>query len=116
MIYKVIERLKTGSIKNVILFGAASLPAAPFVVVKEEPAKGSGIELRVFAHFKPGQQKFLRSYVRKELLELLDNYEAVSDDGNANVVLTQDSIGPIIHEEDSGTISAWRLFLIPDLF
>jgi len=116
MIFKVIEQLKTGSIKNVVLFGAKTLPSPPFVVVKEEPVSGRGIHVRIFTHMLPGQQKFLRSYNRKELLDLLDNFEADSEDGNHNIILTEDSIGPIILDEESGTISTWRLFLIPDIF
>ena len=116
MIYKVIEQIKTGSIKNVVLYGAKALPSPPFVVVKEEPIGGRGTHLRVFTHMLPGQQKFLRTYNRKELLNLLEDFEATSDDGNHNIVLTEESIGPIILDEESGTISTWRLFLIPDLF
>lgn len=116
MLYKAIEKLKTGSIKNVVCYGAAALPATPFVVVVEEPMPGRGTHLRVYAHFKPGQQKFLRTYIRKEALELLDNYEAVSDDGNRNIILTENSVSGIIEDAEAGTISAWRLFLIPDLF
>lgn len=116
MIYKVIEQMKTGSIKNVVMSGGKALPAPPFSVVVEEPMPGRGTHLRIFTHMLPGQQKFLRTYNRKELLNLLDGFEADSADGNHNIILTEDQIGTIISEEESGTISTWRLFLIPDLF
>jgi hypothetical protein len=116
MIFKVRDRLKTGPIERVYLFGEKHGPDAPYVVIKEEPFPGRGTQIRVFAHFLPGQQKFLRTYVRKTLLELLEDYEAVSDDGNRNIVLSENVISSTITPEEDGTISMWRLFLIPDLF
>lgn len=115
MIYKVLEKLKTGAVTNVYLYGHNASPAAPYVVVKEEAVPGRGTHIRVFAFFQAGQQKFLRTYVRKTLLTLLDQYEAVSADGNRNIVLSEDQISDILPEDD-GTISMSRLFLIPDLF
>jgi hypothetical protein len=116
MIFKVLERLKTGSVTRVYLYGTDHGPDAPYVVVKEEPFPGRGTQLRIFAHFLPGQQKFLRTYIRETLLDLLDDYEAESDDGNRNIVLSENQISDTMISEEDGTISMWRLFLIPDLF
>lgn len=116
MIFKVLTRLKTGSVPNVYLYGKEGNPSPPYVIVKEEPMTGRGTHVRVFVHFLPGQQKFLRTYVRKTLLTLLEDYEAVSDDGNRNIVLSENMISDTMIPEEDGTISMWRLFLIPDLF
>ena len=105
MIFKVIERLKTGPVTNVYLYGHNANPSPPYVVVKEEPFPGRGTHLRVFAHFLPGQQKFLRSYVRSTLLTLLEDYQAESGDGNVNIVLSENQISDTLLNEEDGTIS-----------
>jgi len=116
MIFKVIDKLKTGQITNVFLLGHNQNPVAPYIVVKEEPFPGRGTQLRVFVHMLPGQQKFLRTYVRKTLLTLIEDYQATSADGNENICLSENSISNIITDNSDKTISMWRLFLIPDLF
>lgn len=116
MIYKTIERLKTGRIENVEQEGGKSLPEPPYVIVKEEPVRGVGTLYRVIVHMNPGDQWALRSYVRKDLDELLRDFTATSADGNTNTLLSLEEISGTILDNRDNTISMERVFQLPDLF
>ena len=114
MITKIVAQLKTGSIKNVVAFGAPSLPAPPYVVVKpERDGIGRGRAYRIIAHFMPGQNIFLEDYVFNELSNLLDNFTARSRHNNYNRLLTEQDYTDIITSNDDKTISMERVFLLP---
>ncbi len=122
MITKIVERIISYSLSqsmpvNAVEFGGSELPSPPYVVVKQErDAGGAGTAFRIITHFKPGQQKALRSYVRKTLGEALDNFSATSDSGNYNE-LSQDwdsFPGPINNMNDDKTISLERLYYMGD--
>lgn len=116
MYSQIVEKLKTGTYKNVVKFGRP-LPAAPYIVVKEESGiNPQEIEYQIIAHMKPGQEYYLKEYVMKELSELLNGYAATDEDGNFNVLrgeLTGGNWDGIITNNDDGTISMERRFHMP---
>jgi hypothetical protein len=114
MITKIVERLKTGTYKNVVQFGVEKLPSAPYVVVKYE-REALGALYRVIAHFKPGQNTFLEDYVTDELMTLLDEYESTTRHGNFQKVYATDEMSGIITDNDDGTIAMERVFLAPGI-
>lgn len=115
MITKIVEQLKTGSLKNVVPFGyTTSILEPPYVVVKpERDALGRGRAFRVIAHFLPGQNIFLDDYIDNEVLTLLDDFTALSRHGNRNQLLSEELDSDIIATSDDGTISRDRVFLMP---
>lgn len=116
MLDKVVAQLKTGTVKSVVPFGFP-LPPVPYVVVREEPAPGLGYtRYRVIAHYLPGQLLALRSYIRKEVFNLLDGKKLTGTGGNVNVIESLGEIGNFVAENDDKTISQERTFRIWDLF
>ena len=114
MTTKIVERLKTGTIKHVVQFGVENLPAPPYVVVKsEKDILGRGSIFRIIAHYLPGQNIFLDDYVNTEVFDLLDNFSAESRNGNYNTLLTENDYNDIIIGNDDKTISKERIFLLP---
>jgi len=114
MTTKIVERLKTGIIKNVVPYGVEQLPEPPYVVVKsEKDPLERGRLYRIIAHYLPGQEIFLDDYVTDDLPDLLDNFSAYSRHGNYNTLLTENDYTDIIIDNDDGTISMERTFLLP---
>ena len=114
MITKIVERLKTGTIKKVVPFGVEHLPAPPYIVVKpERDSVGRGRLYRIIVHYLPGQNTFLEDYVINDLSDLLDNFSAESRHGNYNTLLTENDYTDIVISNDDGTISMERTFLLP---
>ena len=106
-------RLETGIIKNVVAYGVEKLPAPPYVVFRYEDETNT---LRVFVHMLPGQQVFLRDYVKNDLSNLLDRYMFTDRHGNRNKILPLEEGTGIILSNDDGTISMERRFRIPSWF
>lgn len=103
-------QLETGRVKNVVLYGDANNhPDPPYVVIRFEWPD----TLRVFGHFLPGQQVFLREYMRSDLTDLLDRKILTDRNGNRNKVLSLEEGSDIIINNDDGTISMERRFQIP---
>jgi hypothetical protein len=114
MITKVVEKLKTGSIKNVVPFGSP-LPVAPYVVVREENAGGNVTRFRVIAHMTQANVLALDTYAKVELGTLLAGFEALDRFGNRfrleePVVKEWTGVGAI---SDDSTISMERSFYAP---
>lgn len=121
MIYKIIDRITTYSASvsqpvTVVEFGTGTPPAVPYVVVREEQ-NINGIGIRINAHFKPGQQKFLRSYMRTTIGNALNDFKALSSDGNYNRLQSDitTGLGTIVTNNDDGTISLDRLYYMGDI-
>ena len=113
---KIVEQLKTGIVKNVVVFGIAVMPAAPYIVVKsEKDPLGRGTVYRIIGHYLPGQQVFLEDYMKKNVPDLLDKYEAVDRRGNYQIVELMDEWSDIITDNDDKTISMERQFLVPGM-
>jgi len=122
MIDKIIDRINDYSISvgkpvNVVEFGESSLPAPPYVVVKQEvDAGGAGTAYRIIAHFNPGQQKALRKYIRGTIGNALDVFSATNSDGNFNELKSDFDALPstIVASNDDQTISSERLYYMGD--
>ena len=73
----IVERLKTGSIKSVILFAdGIKIPPPPYVVVKPEAGTILGTrQCRIFVHTKQGRIDELDKYIFTELPKLLVSNE-----------------------------------------
>jgi hypothetical protein len=114
MITKIVAKLKTGSIKNVVPFGTK--PAAiPYVVVKQEPARGNETRFRIIAHMVQGAQVALNDYIFHELSHLLTGFEA--DDSNTNHFKIEEpnekEWSGVAAVSDDNTISMERSFYAP---
>ena len=110
----IVARLRTGSIPDVVPFGTSTLPAPPYVVVKpEKDALGRGRAFRIIPHAAPDQQVFLQDYLFEELSTLLDGYTTDSRLGNRNQVYSENDWSDLIGNNDDGTISMERVFLVP---
>ena len=119
MVDKIIEQIENycASVSKPVTaveFGAAELPAPPYVVVKQERAI-NGTGFRIIAHFQPGQQKALRQFVRGSLGDALDGFAATNDNGNYNVLQSDwDSVPDTLILNDDNTISLERLYYMGD--
>ncbi|MDD5303035.1 MAG: hypothetical protein PHS14_07980 [Elusimicrobia bacterium] len=116
MLTKVVARLKTGSIKNVVPFGSPR-PAAPYVVVKEEKADGNRTRFRIMPHMAQSAANVLKldEYTKSELSDLLSTFE--SDDRFGNHFRFEEpeerewmGVGAV---SDDNTISMERCFYAP---
>jgi hypothetical protein len=69
---EIIDKIKGGSIKSVVLFGDSDkpMPKPPYVVVKPQPLSGMKLFV-IYAHFKLGQEDELEGYILEELPGLL---------------------------------------------
>ena len=107
-------QIETGRIKNVVVYGSENNhPAPPYVVIRYEDDTNT---LRVFVHMIPGQQIFLREYVKNDLSILLDRYMFTDRYGNRNKILSLEEGTGIIVSNDDGTISMERRFRVPSWF
>ncbi|MCK4831003.1 hypothetical protein KA005_85625 [bacterium] len=119
MITKIIDRITTYAASvskpvTVVEFGEATLPAPPYVVVKQEPDI-RGTAFRVITHFQPGQQTALRGFVRGTIGNALDDFKATDADGNYNVLNADEGLpSQIVATNDDNTISSERLYWMAD--
>ena len=107
----IIQRLKTGSIKNVLLFGdSMNKLSAPYVVIK--PIAGGDRKLyQIIVHILFGMQDILENYVLRELEQLLK--EPLEADGKYTTCRSTGTwFGPYIDEGDNN-LAMSRDFYIP---
>jgi hypothetical protein len=116
MLTKIVAKLKTGTIRNVVPFGSP-LPAAPYVVVREESAPLKMTRFRIIAHVSQSVANVLvlDTYIKSELSTLLSGFEA--DDRNGNHFKLEEpeetewtGVGAV---SDDNTISMERCFYAP---
>lgn len=112
MIRAIIDRLKTGNIKNVVEFGSQR-PSVPYVVVKDEGLEEGGLSIRIIAHMPDGNGDLLRTYVQEELSTLLRKTVLTDSEGNKNELLITGEQTGIITGNDDGSLSMERVFLLP---
>jgi hypothetical protein len=108
---EVINSIKQGSIKTVILFGDdMNRVATPYVVVK--PIMGGDRKLyQIIVHMETGTQDILETYVFRELPALLK--EPLTADGKQITVHdTKAGMGSYVDEGDN-TLAMSRDFFIP---
>jgi hypothetical protein len=108
---EIINRLKTGSIKSVLLFGdSMNRPAPPYIVVKPM-ASGDRKLLQIIVHGALGTQDTLEAYILRELPALFTDHLVVS--GKViHVRSTGGWIGPYTDEGDN-TLAMSRDFYVP---
>jgi len=107
------ERIKSGTIANVMFFGDDKRPAPPCVVIK--PIGGTDrTVIQFYIHGEMGSQDDLEAYALKELPELLRAPLEVEDKAT-KLFDTKQYIAGIANSDD-GTISVRRDFYIPLLF
>ena len=106
-----IERLETGSIKNVLMFGdSLNRKKAPYVVVR--PMAGGDRKLyQIIVHMAIGMQDELEMYILKELPGLFREQLEASD-SKVTVRSTGGWLGPYVDEGDN-TLTMSRDFYIP---
>lgn len=108
---ELINRLKTGSIKTVRMFGdSVDQQKPPYVVVKPI-AGGDRKLLQIIVHAGLGMQDILEAYIFHELPALLK--EPLEADGKRITVYgTSAWIGPYVDEGDN-TLAMSRDFFVP---
>jgi hypothetical protein len=115
MITKVVAKLKTGTITNVVPYGYGIKQAPPYVVVKRE-AFGNFWRWRIIAHVKPGQNITLDDYLFEEVPTLLNGFSAETRNGNTQMLDDySNEFQDIAPQSDDGTISAERIFYSPHI-
>jgi hypothetical protein len=108
---ELINRLKTGSIKNVMLFGDSFDKLKPPYVVIKPIASGDRKLYQIIAHMALGMQDLLEKYIIRELPKLLN--EPIEADGNtATARSTGFWLGPYVDEGDN-TLAISRDFYVP---
>ncbi len=123
MIKAIIDKLKIGSISNVIPFGQnVSNPNKPYVVVWQgEPTQQAGTEngnneFFVNAHFPKGWINEITDYIEIEVYQLLHNQILTTRDSRKVKIQATSRIGRIIMGNDDGTISKDRVFITPGIY
>lgn len=109
---KVVAKLKTSTVKNVVAFGDKLL-APPYDIVKTEVVPGRGRRFRIICHrlAGAGNDLLLEDHVR-EVQGLLDGFQATSRHGAVNR-LSFESIVDVGVVSDDGTISMEAAFMMP---
>lgn len=79
----IVNKLKTGTIKNVILFAdSMMIPPPPYAVVKPENGAIPGTrQYRIIVHIDQGLMDELERYVFVELAELLESQTLEDEEG-----------------------------------
>ena len=112
----IINRLKQGSIRSVILFGDTDeFPPAPYVVVKPEPGVNNDKQnFRIIAHFDPGESDMAEAYIFTEIPALFPRKNWLETTGGKKfrVMNNGDWYGPIAQNDD-GTIAYERILYVP---
>jgi len=117
MIIGIVTKLKTGTIKRVIPYGC-KLPSPPYIVVKEEnDILNRGTAYRVIVHFPKDDPVGCKRYCRKDVSDLLSNFEFTDSEGVTNGLEFDqfNGVSELTVDNDNGTISSERVFYKPDL-
>ena len=116
----IVKKLKTGSIKSVILFAdTMEIPAPPYVVVKTEVGRIPGTrQWRIFAHTHQGRLDEIEKYIFSELPELLLSNEKepkvrLKDDEGRLYQLHSGEWFDVRLEDSDKTIYMERIFFLP---
>lgn len=114
MIVAVCTQIKTGTYTNVFRFGQPFGTETPYIIVKEDKdSLNRGKLIRVWCHMQPGQDLFIDKYMDGELIDLLDGFSGTDRFGNNNILRVLDEYTGIVRDNDDGTISKERRFLVP---
>jgi hypothetical protein len=110
----IIEKLKTGSIKNVVLFSDIDvIPKPPYAVVKPETGIVKNTRsFRIIAHMKKGDFDKLENYVLKELDGLLLAGYLTNKEGD-RFKLYPNGFTDVTPEKEDNSYFAERLYYSP---
>ena len=117
---EILLQLKTGSIKNVVIFDS-ELPKPPYVVIKPE-THPSGLGIRIIAHYKKGTTTLMHGgviytplddYIYTEVHNLLSEFDFTNNHGEHMTVKDTGEITELTPVSDDNTVSMERLFYIP---
>lgn len=111
MIDKVVLKLKTGIVKNVVEFGTGPGASIPYVVVKGEKSVG-GRGVRVIAHFAKDYQHDMEDYMHY-VIKTLSYAMFTSRSGCVNQLSGLIDYTDVVVVNDDSTISMEALFLMP---
>jgi hypothetical protein len=112
MIIKIIEKLKTGSIKKVVAFGDNKLLSIPYTVVKPEKREGTRA-FRVIGHFPAKTQTELEDYIFNEVRGLLSDFQATGRNNDLNQLHFNGEYSDFAVTNDDGSISMDIVFEMP---
>jgi hypothetical protein len=111
------NRLKTGTINNIVLFADSDkLPPPPYVVIKPERGPTGNRNIRIIVHMIPGEQDRLENYIFCELSDHLleDQVDWLIDrHGNHGLLINSGDWTDTIADNDDKTISMERIFILP---
>jgi hypothetical protein len=124
LITAIIDRLKTGTIKNVYPRGSiVQNPSAPYVVVwGPELIPQPGYDDRgkneyfISVHFQRGFINDLDDYIYNEIINLLNNYRIISRDGRKATLKISGAPSTLIEGNDDVTISKERVFITAGIY
>lgn len=93
-------------------------PAIPYLVVKEEPVAGSYTRYRIIGHWLPAQQLAMRTYMRKDVYNLLHDVflTGTPPDNRIGKLRSLGELTPLSVVSDDGTVSIERTFYYFDVF
>jgi hypothetical protein len=108
----IIERLKTGTVKNVVLFAdSMKVPSLPYVVVKPETGVIANTrQYRIIIHYQQGMADDLETYTMVEIDKLLPG---TIDDGKHRYKLYKCGYTDITVEPHDDTLFMERIFYTP---
>ncbi|MCL2293566.1 MAG: hypothetical protein FWC36_01690 [Spirochaetes bacterium] len=118
----IINKLKEGSIKNVILFGdSETIPSLPYVVLKPEPSEEHDKQnFRITVHRNQGESALAEAYIFTELPGLFNRvWLETGNSGKFRLMNSGEWFGPLPPNDDgtiaAGTIAYERIFFAPRL-
>jgi hypothetical protein len=110
----IIDKLKTGSIKNVILFSDDDVfPEPPYVIVKPEIGTLQNTRsYKIIAHMEKGNFDILEDYVLKEIDSLLLS-DYLKDEEGSRFKLYASGFTDITPEKSDNSCFMERLYYTP---
>lgn len=112
MIDKIVSRLATGSVKQVVARNGKTTPGLPYVAVWAELSGGK----RYFTcavHMAAGYQNALEDYVYYELSDLLKDFEVQDRHGNYVHIYDAEQINELPPVPEDSSIAMERIFYVP---
>jgi hypothetical protein len=114
VISKIIEKLKTGTVKNVVPYGISKMPVVPYIVVKPE-SRSTGRAFRIITHFPANCIADLEDFNFIELPSLLDKFSAIDRHGCLNSLFQENDYRDIIVGNDDGSIAMEMVYIMPKI-
>lgn len=114
MITAIITQLKTGTYTNVYARADGVVnPAIPYIMVWEDSKIGPNGGIFISLHTVPAMTDSLDLYMKNELITLLHKVILTDTYGNNFRLIDTGELSKVIDNNDDGSISRDRLFLLP---